>query len=261
MIQANEANQKLFIDRYLEEGIKIDYWWMDAGWYVNKTGWPNTGTWEVDTNRFPRGLRAITDHAHAKGVKSIVWFEPERVTPGTWLHEKHPEWLLKGTLLNLGQPEARQWLTDHIDKLLSDQGIDLYRQDYNIDPLSFWRGNDAADVARASPRTITSPATWPTGMICAAAIRPCSSIPAPRAATATIWKRCGGPCPSCAAITFKTRSAISVTPTASPSGFRITEQGPTRPALTKSAAGWLARISSPAGTCATGNSTTTCYAV
>ncbi|MEK7678076.1 MAG: alpha-galactosidase [Verrucomicrobiota bacterium] len=145
MIQANEANQKLFIDRYLEEGIKIDYWWMDAGWYVNKTGWPNTGTWEVDTNRFPRGLRAITDHAHAKGVKSIVWFEPERVTPGTWLHEKHPEWLLKGTLLNLGQPEARQWLTDHIDKLLSDQGIDLYRQDYNIDPLSFWRGNDAAD--------------------------------------------------------------------------------------------------------------------
>ena len=106
MIHANEENQKLFIDRYVEEGLRPDYWWMDAGWYVNKTGWPNTGTWLVDSNRFPRGLRAITDHARSKGVKSLVWFEPERVTPGTWLYENHPEWLLDGTLLNLGSLEA-----------------------------------------------------------------------------------------------------------------------------------------------------------
>jgi alpha-galactosidase len=47
--------------------------------------------------------------------------------------------------LNLGNPEARQWLTDHIDKLISEQGVDLYRQDFNIDPLDFWRANDAVD--------------------------------------------------------------------------------------------------------------------
>ncbi len=145
MINANEASQILFIDRYMEERLNPDYWWMDAGWYVNKSGWPNTGTWEVDTNRFPRGLRAITDHAHTKGVKSIVWFEPERVTAGTWLSDNHPEWLLKGTLLNLGNPAAHKWLVDHIDKTLTEQGIDLYRQDYNIDPLGFWRGNDTDD--------------------------------------------------------------------------------------------------------------------
>ena len=64
---------------------------MDAGWYpANETGWPKTGTWEVDTKRFPGGLRAISDHAHAKGVKTIVWFEPERVHAGTWLAENHP---------------------------------------------------------------------------------------------------------------------------------------------------------------------------
>jgi len=80
MIGANEENQKRFIDRYLEEGFKIDCWWMDAGWYVNQSGWPNTGTWLVDSNRFPHGLRAISDHAHAKGVKSLVWFEPACVS-------------------------------------------------------------------------------------------------------------------------------------------------------------------------------------
>ncbi len=148
MINANEENQKLFVDRYLAEGLKLDYWWMDAGWYVNESGWPNTGTWEVDTKRFPRGLRAITDHAHAKGVRSIVWFEPERVTPGTWLYEQHPEWLLgpdgQQKLLNLGNPEAREWLTEHVSRLIAEQGIDLYRNDFNIDPLGFWRANDSA---------------------------------------------------------------------------------------------------------------------
>ncbi len=148
MIRADSASQKLFIDRYLEEGMKLDYWWMDAGWYWNKHGWPHVGTWEVDTNRFPGGLRPICDHAHEKGVKTIVWFEPERVVADTWLFDKRPQWLLgKGNtrLLNLGNPEAWNWLTNHIDKFITREGVDLYRQDFNMDPLGFWRGNDAKD--------------------------------------------------------------------------------------------------------------------
>jgi alpha-galactosidase len=148
MIGANEANQIMHIDRYLEEGLQLDYWWMDAGWYVQQRGWPQVGTWEVDPKRFPRGLRPISDHAHAKGIKILVWFEPERVAPGTWLAENHPEWIhggKNGGLLDLGNPEARRWLTDHVDRLLSEQGIDLYRQDFNIDPLRYWRAADAED--------------------------------------------------------------------------------------------------------------------
>jgi alpha-galactosidase len=144
MCNANEENQKYFIDRYVEERIPIDFWWMDAGWYPCN-GWPQTGTWEPDLKRFPRGLRAISDHARAKGIKTLVWFEPERVAGGTWLAKNHPEWLLRGTLLDLGNPAARTWLTDHVDRVLREQGIDLYRQDFNMDPLDFWRRNDAAD--------------------------------------------------------------------------------------------------------------------
>lgn len=149
MVTADEASQFQFIDRYVEERIPIDYWWMDAGWYFNASGWPNTGTWEVDTKRFPRGLRSITDHAREKGIDTILWFEPERVTPGTWLYDTHPEWLLGADggqkLLDLGNSEAWQWLVDHVDQLLTDQGIDLYRQDFNMDPLDYWRGADAPD--------------------------------------------------------------------------------------------------------------------
>ncbi len=152
MTKANEQNQKEFLDSYLAKGLKIDYWWMDAGWYVGaaEKNWPWTGTWEVDRspNRFPNGLRAISDYGRSKGVKTIVWFEPERVAGGTWLATEHPEWIFggeKGGLLNLGNPEAWNWLVNHIDKIITDEGIDLYRQDYNIDPLKFWRDNDTAE--------------------------------------------------------------------------------------------------------------------
>jgi len=148
MIGANEENQKLHIDRWLEEGIHLDVWWMDAGWYVQKTGWPNVGTWEIDRRRFPRGFKPVSDHAHARGLKILVWFEPERVTAGTWLAEKHPEWILGGSgggLLNLGNRDAREWLTEHVDGLLVGEGIDIYRQDFNMDPLGYWRSADAPD--------------------------------------------------------------------------------------------------------------------
>jgi alpha-galactosidase len=149
MVNANEENQKQFIDGYLDNGIKLDYWWMDAGWYVNDGQWQNTGTWEVDTKRFPNGLRAISDYAHNKGVKTIVWFEPERVTDGSWLATNHPEWLLGkpggNRLLNLGNAAALAWITTHISQMITDQGIDLYRQDFNMNPLGYWRANDTPD--------------------------------------------------------------------------------------------------------------------
>ena len=143
-LKVSEASEKLFLDVLTKEGIKLDYWWMDAGWYPCGS-WPETGTWEVDKQRFPGGIKAVSDNVHAKGAKLIVWFEPERVTGGSALAKEHPDWLLGGTLLNLGNPAARKWITDHVDRLLTEQGIDLYRQDFNMAPLDFWRKNDAPD--------------------------------------------------------------------------------------------------------------------
>ena len=106
------------------------------------------GTWEPDPQRYPKGLREVADHVHAEGMKLVVWFEPERVTRGSWLAEQHPGWVLggkNGGLLNLGNREAQSWLVEHIDKMIREQGIDLYRQDFNMEPLGYWRGNDPPD--------------------------------------------------------------------------------------------------------------------
>jgi alpha-galactosidase len=147
-LKCNETDELRFIDTLTRQGIKLDYWWMDAGWYPCDA-WPQVGTWEVDATRFPRGLKAISDYVHAQQTGLILWFEPERVAPNTWLDETHPDWLLGQDggqkLLNLGHAAARTWLIEHIDAMITREGIDLYRQDFNMDPLAYWRAADAPD--------------------------------------------------------------------------------------------------------------------
>jgi len=142
------GEQDLFdtVKEFNQAGIAFDLCWRDAGWYPCKGSWPNTGTWEVDPLRYPRGFRPFSDWVHQQGKKFIVWFEPERVGDReSWLAKQHPDWLLGGNLLNLGNPEAWKWLVEHIDTMLREQGIDYYRQDFNMDPLGNWRANDAPD--------------------------------------------------------------------------------------------------------------------
>ncbi len=151
-LKTNAAGEKFFIDRCLEEGINIDYWVQDAGWYPCNDGWWNVGTWEPDPERFPNGLREVSDYVRAKGVKTIVWFEPERVMPNSKIYQEHPEWLLTAEaypdgpkLFNLGNEQARKWLTRFIGDIIEKQGIDFYRQDFNIGPENHWLCNDAPD--------------------------------------------------------------------------------------------------------------------
>ncbi len=150
MALETEETQIRSFNAYSRHGIELDCWWMDAGWYPCDGTWSHVGTWDVDETRFPRGIRVISDYCRKKSVKTLVWFEPERVHPDTWLWNNHPEWLLKSNgmsnrLLNLGNPAARRWLINHIDRIIKKQGIDIYRQDFNIDPLPFWLANDKPD--------------------------------------------------------------------------------------------------------------------
>jgi alpha-galactosidase len=151
-----EENQIASAQAIVANGVPIEYYQIDAGWFEN--GWPNTGTWEPDPTRFPRGLKPVGDAVHALDLGFILWFEPERVVPGTWLAANHPDWLI-GTaevpgelayqadwkLLDLGNPEALAWAQTKISEMVGEYGVDIYRHDFNMFPLYAWRANDAPD--------------------------------------------------------------------------------------------------------------------
>jgi alpha-galactosidase len=134
---------------YIREKIPLGFYFIDAGWYPSKRDWwTDAGTWQVDKERFPKGIREVSDLARVNGMGFVLWFEPERAGPGTWLSENHPEWILggrSGGLVNLGDRDARKWIVERIDSLIKSEGVDVYRQDFNIDPLGYWRGADGAD--------------------------------------------------------------------------------------------------------------------
>ena len=71
MQEANEANQIRDLNRELDHGVPLDYWWMDAGWYPFTSGWPDVGTWEPDPARFPRGFAPISKLAHERGGVAV----------------------------------------------------------------------------------------------------------------------------------------------------------------------------------------------
>ena len=137
------------MDQMMGMDLPLTHWWIDAGWYECRE-WPQVGNWRVDQTRYPHGIREVFDEAHKRGLQTVLWFEPERVRPDTDLDQQHPEWLLKSDgkpnrLLNLGDEAARAWITERVDALIVSQGVDVYRQDFNFDPLEYWRANDAPD--------------------------------------------------------------------------------------------------------------------
>ena len=141
--------------------VGITAYWIDACWYGNTEGdqadWAEqVGSWEVNRKRFPNGLRPISDAARKAGMKFVLWFEPERVRAGSQLAKEHPEFLLdadptradaKNLLLNLGNPDARKYMTDTLSAAIEEHGVSIFRQDFNFEPFPYWDKADAPDRA------------------------------------------------------------------------------------------------------------------
>ena len=144
---------------------KDSVWWIDAGWYpcedyTGEKHWVRVGTWEADTSRFPRGLGPVGERLEKEGIPFLMWFEPERVMYGQKMEREHPQWILRlksqrqlseneldgqTFMLNLANEECVDWLIEHIDHLIKEFRIKIYRQDFNIEPLWYWQDNEEKD--------------------------------------------------------------------------------------------------------------------
>jgi len=162
---ASEQGEIEALERAAAMGFEAH--WIDASWYGNaidknqgvKNFWSQeVGNWYVRRSDFPRGLRPISDRAHALGMKFIFWMEPERARPNSEWARTHPELFLhypddsntrsgwrNGLLLNLGDPRAVDLAFEKISALITEFNADIYRQDFNMMPLDAWYAADAPD--------------------------------------------------------------------------------------------------------------------
>lgn len=164
---ATESYCIAMAQRYRQFKIVPEVLWIDAGWYTGcGSWWLNVGNWTVNELNFPNGLKPVSDAVHQVGAKFILWFEPERIVAGTQFDRLKPDYLIRipdtvknpeigrffsnMSLFNLGNPEARDWLTQYISGLIRANGVDYYRQDFNFDPYPYWKYNDQPNRAGIS---------------------------------------------------------------------------------------------------------------
>ncbi len=129
----------------------VDYFWMDAGWYKYNEGWHDTvGTWVPDESRYPNGIKELSDYGKDRGCGLVLWYEPERVRKGAELYnvgKANEEWLIcfdddDNSMYNFANEEALDYLCKLIVASLKENGVSLYRQDFNFAPEKFWAKAD-----------------------------------------------------------------------------------------------------------------------
>ncbi len=130
---------------------QTDAFWMDAGWYEYNEGWyDGVGNWTVDKSRYDNGISELSGYAKKKGLGHTLWYEPERVCPGTHFHNvgsEKPQWLIAvdgedNIMWNLANEDAFKYYCDYLLKSMKENGVTIYRQDFNFAPLKYWQKAD-----------------------------------------------------------------------------------------------------------------------
>ena len=131
-------NEKTYLNTIRQHNLGFEVYWLDAWWH--KGGFP-TGMGNyvypietpIDPERFPNGVKDVSDYAKAMGLKFLCWFAPEMITSTSLILKEHPEWIIpqggQGGFFNLGNPDALAYMTKYMDDCIKAWGIDVWRTD------------------------------------------------------------------------------------------------------------------------------------
>ncbi len=169
-----EAGDLAAFELYKKTGVTklLDKFNKDAGWYDTEGhDWPFTGNWFVKKENYPNGLKPLSDAAHGENLQFALWLEPERIVAGTKAAKDLAGKVIAlgadgkvvddtqvpvGTtlLVNYADPSAVDYVIDMLDKVITEHGVDQYRQDFNMFPGQYWAAWDAKEAKRLGcPRT------------------------------------------------------------------------------------------------------------
>ena len=154
------------LEKMIAEDVRVDFRWFDAGWYICPDGtsaesyvkghdwWDTVGTWELDPKKWPgQSFLESTEFAREHGMKTLVWFEPERVTDPENLAKNYgynTDWAIRvegeRTISNnIGAPACLKWTTERICKMLRENKVEMYREDNNCNAAKLWQHLDSLE--------------------------------------------------------------------------------------------------------------------
>ena len=131
------------IDAAAETGC--EYYVIDAGWYAPGLWWDSVGEWQESRERFPGGIKEVTDYIRGKGMVPGVWLELEvmgincekaKNAPDDWFFIRHGKRVFDRSRyqLDFRNPAVIDHVNEVIDRVVNEYGVGYIKMDYNIEP-------------------------------------------------------------------------------------------------------------------------------
>lgn len=131
------------IDAAAEAGC--EYYVIDAGWYAPGPWWDSVGEWQESRERFPGGIKEVTDYIRGKGMVPGVWLELEvmgincekaKNAPDDWFFIRHGKRVFDRSRyqLDFRNPAVIDHVNEVIDRVVNEYGVGYIKMDYNIEP-------------------------------------------------------------------------------------------------------------------------------
>lgn len=121
----------------------IEMFVMDDGWFGERNDDRHSlGDWEVNTKKLPGGLDGLCTKINSLGLDFGIWVEPEMVNCESKLYAQHPDWALcipgkhhsegrNQRILDLCNPEVREYIYNSMERILSSANISYVKWDMN----------------------------------------------------------------------------------------------------------------------------------
>lgn len=122
-----------------------EYYVIDAGWYAPGEWWDSVGEWQECRERFPNGIKEVTDYIRSKGMIPGVWLELEvmgincekaKNAPDDWFFVRHGRRVFDRSRyqLDFRNPAVISHVNEVIDRVVNEYGVGYIKMDYNIEP-------------------------------------------------------------------------------------------------------------------------------
>jgi alpha-galactosidase len=157
-----EEGQRKLAERAARLGVELFV--VDDGWFPARNhDHAGLGDWRPDPHKFPRGLTPLAEHVKKLGMQFGLWVEPEMVNPDSDLYRAHPDWVYyfptrprsearNQLVLNMAREDVRIYLTEILDTLVTENGINFLKWDMNRPisepgwPEEVQRGGEAREI-------------------------------------------------------------------------------------------------------------------
>ncbi|MFV0344489.1 MAG: glycoside hydrolase family 36 protein [Anaerocolumna sp.] len=122
--------------------LGFEYAMLDAGWFGDKSKFWELirGDWHLyNKQRFPSGIKSLSDFVKNKGMKFGIWIEIEGLGSESSIYTDKP-WLIamNGTnsleYICLGAEKNQNWAFEQFKMLIEDFGAEYIKLDFNLDP-------------------------------------------------------------------------------------------------------------------------------